>query len=118
MALPAVKLTRGIHVLHLFFQIDRLGWAQMPSGSSARIRSELETFCAANSAASFPRVLTYANISGKADLAFLFFASELGQIGQMHRDLENCFAPGTLIRGFTFLSVTELPEYVTTEEDM
>jgi chlorite dismutase len=45
-------------------------------------------------------------------------AAELGQISQMHRDLEHCFPPGTLVPAYCYLSVTELPEYVTTEEDM
>jgi chlorite dismutase len=36
----------------------------------------------------------------------------------MHRDLESCFPPGTLQLVYSYLSVTELPEYLTTEEDM
>jgi chlorite dismutase len=47
----------------------------------------------------------------------MLFAAELGHIGQMHRDLEAIFPVGTLTRAYRFLSVTELPEYVTTEED-
>ena len=35
----------------------------------------------------------------------------------MHRDLEACFPPGLLHRVFSFLSVTELTEYMPTEED-
>jgi chlorite dismutase len=35
----------------------------------------------------------------------------------MHRDLESCFAPGTLIPVFNYLSVTELSEYMPTEDD-
>jgi len=104
--------------MHLFYRADRPRWAQLPPGFSAQIRTKLESFCAANSAPSHPRVLTYANISGKADFAFVLFAAELGQVGQMHRDLENCFPPGMLNSTFSYLSVTELPEYVTTEEDM
>jgi chlorite dismutase len=35
----------------------------------------------------------------------------------MHRDLEACFPAGTLERAFSYLSVTELSEYMSTEED-
>ena len=35
----------------------------------------------------------------------------------MHRDLEACFPAGTLQRVFSYLSVTELSEYMPTEED-
>jgi chlorite dismutase len=118
MALPAVKLSKGIHVMHLFFRIDPVRWAGIPPGVSAESRSKIEAFSAAHSAASNPRVMSYATVGGKADLAFMLFAPELGQIGRMHHDLEACFPPATLIRAYSFLSVTELPEYVTTEEDM
>jgi len=118
MSLLAVKLTKGIHVMHLFYRIDRVRWTQLPSGQSAQTLSKLQALCAANAAASHPRLTSYANIGGKADLAFMLTAAELGQIGQVHRDLENCFPPGTLNSVYSFLSVTELPEYVTTEEDM
>lgn len=118
MAIPVVKLTKGIHVMHLFYRIDRVRWAQLPADRSAQTLQKLQSLCAANSAASFPRLATYANIGGKADLVCMITAAELDQAGQMHRDLENCFPPGALTSVYSYLSVTELPEYVTTEEDM
>jgi len=118
MALPLVKLTKGIHVLHLFYRIDRLRWAQLPAGHPAQALAKLESLCAANATPSHPRLTPYANIGGKADLVFMLTAAELGALGQLHRDLEACFSPATLQRMYSYLSVTELPEYVTTEEDM
>ena len=118
MDLPVVKLTKGIHLMHLFYRIDRTRWAQLTKDQSQAAKAKLEALCAANSAASHPRLVTYANIGGKSDLAFILYAAELGRLGQLHRDLENCFPPGALIVAYSFLSVTELPEYVTTEEDM
>jgi peroxiredoxin len=113
-----VKLTQGIHVMHLFYRIDRVRWSQLAPGQSAQALTKLEALCAANSAASHPRLATYANVGGKADLALMLYAAELAQIGQVHRDLESCFPAGTLTPVYTYLSVTELPEYVTTEDDM
>lgn len=118
MPLPTVKLTKGIHVMHLFYGIDRVAWAQLPPGQSAQTLGKLQALCSANPGPSHPRLTTYANVGGKADLVFLLMAAELGQVGQMHRDLEACFPPGALQRVYSFLSVTELPEYVTTEEDL
>ena len=118
MELPPVRLTKGIHVLHLFYRVDRLLWTQLPAGASAAALAGLEALGAAHAAASHPRLTTYANIGGKADLVFMLTAAELGQLGQMHRDLEDCFPPGTLRQVYSYLSVTELPEYLTTEEDM
>ena len=111
MNLPEVKLNHGIHVMHLFYRIDRTRWVQ---GDGV---GKLEALCAVNKHPSHPRLVTYANVGGKADLAFLLQAAELGQIGQLHRDLEACFAPGTLVPVFSYLSVTELSEYMPTEDD-
>jgi len=117
MPLPVVKLNQGIHVMHLFYRLDRVRWSQLPAGESARARQRLETLCAACAAPSHPRLTAFANIGGKADLAFLLYAAELGQIGRMHRDLEECFPTGILQRVYSFLSVTELTDYMTTDED-
>ena len=111
MSLPAVKLNQGIHVMHLFYRVDRTRWEP---GSGI---GKLEALCAVNKQPSHPRLVTYANVSGKADFVFLLQAAELGQLAQMHRDLEACFPPGTLVPVFSYLSVTELSEYMPTEED-
>jgi peroxiredoxin len=118
MAYPSIRLNRGIHVMHLFYDINRTAWQQLKPGESLQARNKLEALCGANAAPSNPRLLTYANIGGKADLAFMLFASELGRIGQMHRDIEACFPAGTLDRVYTYLSITELPDYVTTDDDV
>jgi chlorite dismutase len=110
--LPVIKLDRGIHALHLFYRVDRERWAQ-----PAKCLSRLETLCAANAQPSHPRLTTYATIGGKADLAFFLLAAELARLAQMHRDLEACFPPGALVRVFSYLSVTELSEYLPTEEE-
>jgi peroxiredoxin len=103
--------------MHLFYRIDRVRWTQLGEGESAQTLARLEKLCAANANPSHPRLVTYANISGKADLAFMLHAAELGQAAQLHRDLESCFAPGVLVPVFSYLSVTELSEYMPTEEE-
>ena len=117
LSLPPIKLDRGLHVMHLFYRVDRVRWAQLSAADSAQARERLEKLCAAHAAASHPRLATYANVGNKADLAFFLLAAELGQVAQMHRDLEACFAPGTLRPVFSYLSVTELSEYMPTEDD-
>src|SRR3954468_25082271 len=96
MTLPPVKLDQGIHVMHLFYRIDRVRWSQLDRGDSAKALATLETLCAANGAPSHPRITTYAGVGGKADLGFILYAAELGHIAQMHRALERCCPAGTL----------------------
>jgi len=118
MAIPSIKLTRGIHVLHLFYRLDRVRWKGLANTESGLTLSRLEQLLAAHNAASNPRLVSYVNVGGKADLAFMIYAAELAQLSQIHRDLEACFPAGTLQPAYSFLSVTELPDYVTTEDDL
>jgi chlorite dismutase len=115
--LTAVRLNQGIHVLHLFYRIDRVRWEQCGQAASNQTLSQLESLGRDNNAASHPRLASYANVCGKADVAFIIYAADLAQAAQIHRDLEHCFPAGTLERVFNFLSVTELTEYMPTNED-
>ena len=114
---PIVKLDRGIHVMHLFYRIDRLRWQSLAAGNPTQTLQRLEKLCLNHAAPSHPRLTSYANVGGKADLAFILYAAELGQLGQMHRDLESCFPAGILQPVFSFLSVTELSEYMSSDDD-
>ncbi len=116
-SLPSVRLTQGIHVIHLFYRIDRVRWEAIGPGESANTLARVEALGGANSAASHPRLVSYANVCGKADLAFMIYAADLVEAAQIHRDLERCFPAGTLERVFNYLSVTELTEYMPTDED-
>ncbi|HEY0455008.1 MAG TPA: hydrogen peroxide-dependent heme synthase [Verrucomicrobiae bacterium] len=117
MTTPAIKLNQGIHVMHLFYRLNRQRWAQLPSGESLRILQSLTQLCGQYANPSHPRLCTYANVCGKADLVFMLYAAELQLLAQMHRDLENLFPPGCLETVYSYLSVTELSEYMPTEED-
>jgi peroxiredoxin len=118
MPVPDPSLHQGIHVMHLFYRIDRARWSALPPGESAAAQARLATVCAANPGPGQPRVLTAANVGGKADLAVVLFAAGLGQVGALQRDVELAFPPGTLIPVYSYLSVTELPEYVTNDDDL
>src|SRR5688572_16617510 len=117
MNLPAVKLDQGIHVMHLFYSIHRKRWAELPNGESAKILKRVESRAEKNNAPSHPKLRIYTVVGAKADIAFILFGAELGVLTQMHRDLEHSFPAGTLVREYSYFSVTELSEYMTTEED-
>ena len=117
MNLPSVKLDRGIHVMHLFYSINRRRWAELAAGEAAQSLQRVEALAAKNNQASHPKLRSYAVVGAKADFASVLYAAELGTVAQLHRDLENCFPFGTLVREYSYLSVTELTEYMPTDED-
>lgn len=118
MPIPSVTLTEGIHVMHLFYQIDRVAWADLTSDEPDDALEALRKLCAQYAGPAAPRVMSYANVGGKADLGFILFAAELQQVSAMQRELETTFPPGTLMPVYSYLSVTELPEYVSTDDDL
>jgi chlorite dismutase len=116
--MPSITLNQGTHVCHLFFRIDRARWNELGPVDTAAALKRLESACAAYSGPASPRIMTFVNVGGKADLAFMLFAKELQQLGELQRAVELAFPPGTLIPVYSYLSVTELPDYVTSDDDL
>jgi len=118
MPLPSVTLGQGIHVCHLFFRIDRILWSDLPDGESAESLKRLEAVVASAPGPAAPRVMTFAGVGGKSDLGFMIFARELQELSHLERQVQLAFPPGVLQPVFSYLSVTELPEYVATDDDL
>lgn len=118
MPIPSVKLVQGIHVMHLYFHLDRARWGALHADESAAARDRLDAIVKKYPGPAHPRVMSFAGVGGKADVGFLLFAAELQQISAMQREIELAFPPGTLRPAYSYLSVTELPEYVTTDDDL
>jgi len=117
MSLPEINLNHGIHALHLFYRIHRNQWSLLGEDAKKKALDELSRLCADNNAPSYPRLRTFANIGGKADIGFFYLGKTLGDIGEMQQSIETLFPAGTLQPVFQYLSVTELSEYMSGEED-
>ena len=104
MPLPTVKLSQGIHVMHLFYRLDRTRWDALAAGQSADARAKLEKLCAQFPGPAQPRLSSYANVGGKADLGFVLYHADLVGLGALHRELEACFPAGAVVnRSFIYL---------------
>jgi len=117
MSIPNVPLDRGIHVVHLFYRLNRAVWQGLPAAASAQAREQLQALATEWAAASNPRLTAYATIGNKADLAFLLQHKTLDGVGAMRCAVETAFPPGALEPVYSYLSVTELTEYMPTEEE-
>lgn len=103
--------------MHLFYRINRVAWKGIGPDESGRVREAIDRLCEEHPGPSHPRISTYVNVGGKADIAFFMLAEDLGRLASMHRALECAFPPGTLVQEYCYLSVTELSEYMTSEND-
>lgn len=118
MSVDPIKLDQGIHCMHLFYSVDRLVWDKSKKSARNGAKDALASWLAKYPGPAHPRASAYTNIGGKCDFAFLLMNEDLVKLGAMHRELESGFPPGALRKIYSYLSVTELPEYVTTDEDM
>ena len=106
MALPQVKLDQGIHVMHLFYSVDRQLWESLLEGASA----EAQASCR-RSARPTLRVIPHPHLRQRwrqGGFGVFILGEELGMVAQLHRDIEACFPGGALVPVYNYLSVTEL----------
>lgn len=118
MPLPSITLGQGVHVCHLFFRVDRVAWSDLPEGESFAALRRLESVVSSALGPAAPRVMTFVGVGGKSDIGFMILARELQELSELERQVELAFPPGTLESVFSYLSVTELPEYVANDEDL
>jgi peroxiredoxin len=114
---PEIKLKEGSHALHLFYQIEREAWEGISPAESDESLKKLTDLCSRNNEACHPRLRTFVNVGGKADLVFFVLAETLGELSSIQREIEAVFPAGSLTPVFNYLSVTELSEYTRTAED-
>ncbi len=114
MSLPEIKLDEGIHVMHLFYRINREKWQD---GDSAKVASSLKEIAAVNPGPGHPRVDTYAGVGPRFDIGFVVYAETLVQAMDRHREIEAAFPAGSMDCVYQYVSVTELSEYASTEDD-
>lgn len=65
MGLPVVPLSQGIHVVHLFFRINRLRWSTLLPSESRHALERLQSLCDANPGPAHRRVMLYANAGAR-----------------------------------------------------
>lgn len=117
MSEEAVTLPEGLHVLHLFFRVARgasLGWR---AGEREQKRSALEEAVAEIRAWPRTQLLSFSVVGARAHLGFMLLTPDLGDADAATRRLESHLGPGGLELCGSYLSITELSEYMTTEDE-
>ena len=71
MTTPTIKLDRGIHVLHLFYSIDRKRWAELAPGEASQALQRVEALATKNNEASHPKLRSYATVGAKGNISRL-----------------------------------------------
>jgi hydrogen peroxide-dependent heme synthase len=113
---PLVPI-EGLHVLHLYYTVDHALWRTL-SGEEQRAATKDFTKLV-QSIRSHPRtqLLVFSVVTPKADLGFMLLTPDLQDANRFEKELTLALGPDILQPTFSYLSMTELSEYSTTEEE-
>lgn len=107
---------QGWHVIHLFFQIDQTQWSMLSAEEQREAKTSLSEVVQEIRSADSTQLLTFSMITPKADIGFMLLTDDLHKANEFEKKLARALGPDMLTPTYSYLSMTELSEYTTTEE--
>ena len=113
---PTIRLTEGWHCLHSFYRIDPAGLAGIGDSDRRTGRVEMAQILDPDRQAA-PERLQVSVVSGqKADLALMLMDPDPLVIDAVTQAVRNCPLGPALVPAWSFVSITEISEYVPSAE--
>lgn len=113
----AVIPAEGWHVLHLFYRIEHGQWALLTPEERITAKTNLSEIIQEIRATPDTQLLVFSMVSPKADLGFMLLTPDLHVVNACEKRLTLSLGPDLLTPTYSFLSLTEEGDYVTTDED-
>jgi hydrogen peroxide-dependent heme synthase len=107
----------GLHVLHLFYQIDYGSWHLLSNQERIATKTSFTELVQKVRALPETQLLIFSVVSPKADLGFMLLSPDLHTVNAVEKEISLAFGPDALTPAFSFYSLTERSEYTTTEEE-
>jgi chlorite dismutase len=107
----------GWHVLHLFYKIDHGQWALLAPDEQREAKTNLTELIQEVRATPETQLLVFSMISPKADLGFMLLTPDLHVANGIEKKLSLGLGPDILAPVYSFLSLTEESEYITSDEE-
>jgi len=106
----------GWHVLHLFYHVNRSQWDLMGEEAQAAARQNLVELVKSIRSHPSTQLLLFSMIGPKSDLGMMLLTPDLHDANRFEKALTVALGPDVLLPVYSYLSMTELSEYTTTEE--
>ncbi len=116
-AVPPIIPIEGRHVLHLFYKVEYGQWSLLTADEQLQAKTNLTALVQEIRATPETQLLTLSMVSPKADLGFMLMTPDLQVANAFEKRLSQSLGPDVLTPVYSFFSMTELSEYVTTEEE-
>src|SRR3989440_11215859 len=113
----ALVAEEGWHCLHLFYRIEHGQWQLLSREEQNAAKTNLSSLVQEVRALDSTQLLTLSIVTPKADLGFMLVTPDLQTTNQIDKQLSLSLGPDILTSVYSYLSLTEESEYITTAEE-
>jgi chlorite dismutase len=107
----------GWHCLHLFYRVEYGQWQLLNREEQNAAKTNLASLVQEVRALDSTQLLTLSVVTPKADLGFMLITPDLQTANRIEKQLSLSLSADVLSPVYSYLSLTEESEYVTTEEE-
>src|SRR6266700_5081596 len=107
----------GWHCLHLFYRIEYGQWELLSREEQNSAKTNLSSLVQEVRATESTQLLTLSMVTPKSDLGFMLIAPDLHNANRIEKRLSLSLGADVLTPVYSYLSLTEESEYVTTDEE-
>src|SRR5215471_4135875 len=107
----------GWHCLHLFYRIEYGQWQLLNLEEQNAAKSNFSSLVQEVRAMESTQLLTLGIVTPKADIGFMLITPDLHNASRIEKRLSLSLGADVLTPVYSYLSLTEESEYITTEEE-
>ena len=108
---------QGWHCLHLYYRIDFGQWQLFSREEKRAAKTQLSSLVQEIRGFDSTQLLTMSVVTPKADLGFMLVTPDLQALNRFEKQISLALGSEVLIPVYSYLSLTEESEYVTTDEE-
>src|SRR5881398_3907888 len=107
----------GWHCLHLFYRTEYGQWQLLSREEQTAAKTNLASLVQEVRAMDSTQLLTLGVVTPKADIGFMLITPDLHNANSIEKRLSLALGADVLTPVYSYLSLTEESEYITTEEE-
>src|SRR6201993_1570340 len=107
----------GWHCLHLYYRIEYGQWQLLSRDEQTTAKTNLSSLVQEVRAMGSTQLLTLGMVTPKADVGFMLITPDLHDANKIEKQLSLSLGADVLTAVYSYLSLTEESEYVTTEDE-
>src|SRR5258707_11071450 len=107
----------GWHCLHLFYRIEYGQWQLLSREEQNAAKRNLASLVQEIRAMESTQLLTLSMVTPKADIGFMLITPDLHTANRIEKQLSLSLGADVLTPIYSYLSLTEESEYITTEDE-